>query len=105
MLEASHCPVNVYGTDALSAADQGLLSTAVLLLATQQETVFQMQAARLAATIPELFAPGCSVRLATENGRSLLAKAAFTASRCDPTRTCVLVCRVLACLLAQLAIT
>lgn len=49
-----------------------------------QETVFQSQAEQLAAAVPELFAPGCSIRLATENGRSLLAKAGFTASRCQP---------------------
>jgi diaminopimelate decarboxylase len=46
-----------------------------------QETVFQAQAAQLAAAIPQLFAPGCPIQLATENGRSLLAKAGFTASR------------------------
>jgi hypothetical protein len=43
--------------------------------------VFQAQAAQLALAMPGLFAPGCCVRLATENGRSLLAKAGFTASR------------------------
>jgi hypothetical protein len=57
---------------------QGLAS---LLLCMLQETVFQAQAAQLAAAVPGLFAPGCCVRLATENGRSLLAKAGFTASR------------------------
>lgn len=51
-----------------------------------QETVFQAQAAQLAAAIPQLFAPNCSVRLATENGRSFLAKAGFTASRVEYTK-------------------
>jgi hypothetical protein len=79
-------------TTALTAAGCWLPAVAVLLLVTKQETVFQMQAAKLAATIPELFAPGCSIRLATENGRSLLAKAAFTASRCGNWVFGVLVC-------------
>lgn len=61
-----------------------------------QETVFQAQAAQLAAAIPELFAPDCPVRLATENGRSLLAKAGFTASRWDgawaPVHSCGVKC-------------
>jgi hypothetical protein len=46
-----------------------------------QVTVFQAQAAQLAAALPALFAADCPVRLMTENGRSLLAKSGFTASR------------------------
>lgn len=68
-----------------------------------QETVFQAQAAQLAAAIPQLFEPGCSVRLATENGRSLLAKAGFTASRCVWNGVCARrLCAVRHCLCVTL---
>ncbi|KAF6260810.1 diaminopimelate decarboxylase [Scenedesmus sp. NREL 46B-D3] len=50
------------------------------------ETLFQQQARLLADSIPELFSPNCSVRLVTENGRSLLAKAGCAASTVEYTK-------------------
>uniref|UniRef100_A0A383W8Q7 Orn/DAP/Arg decarboxylase 2 N-terminal domain-containing protein n=1 Tax=Tetradesmus obliquus TaxID=3088 RepID=A0A383W8Q7_TETOB len=52
-----------------------------------QETPFQKQARLLAASIPELFSPDCSVRLVTENGRLLLAKAGCVASVVEYTKS------------------
>eukprot|EP00775_Hariotina_reticulata_P014311 gene14311-38_t len=51
------------------------------------ETLFQLHARLLKQRIPELFAPDCSVRLMTENGRSLLAKAGCAASRVEYTKS------------------
>jgi diaminopimelate decarboxylase len=56
------------------------------LLSTPQETLFQKQARLLADSIPALFSPNCSVRLVTENGRSLLAKAGCVASSVEYTK-------------------
>lgn len=58
----------------------------VCLLSVLQETLFQAQAKLLRAHMPELFAPDCHVRLMTENGRSLLAKAGCVASRVEYTK-------------------
>jgi hypothetical protein len=57
-----------------------------LLFVNLQETLFQKQARLLAGSIPELFSPTCSVRLVTENGRSLLAKAGCVASSVEYTK-------------------
>lgn len=51
-----------------------------------QETLFQLQARLLKQHIPELFSPDCHVRLVTENGRSLLAKAGCVASKVEYTK-------------------
>eukprot|EP00879_Flechtneria_rotunda_P019019 GHRR01019967.1.p1 GENE.GHRR01019967.1~~GHRR01019967.1.p1 ORF type:complete len:254 (+),score=44.03 GHRR01019967.1:80-841(+) len=51
-----------------------------------QESPFQVQARLLTAAIPKLFKPDCHVRLITENGRSLLAKAGCVASRVEYTK-------------------
>jgi diaminopimelate decarboxylase len=52
-----------------------------------QETLFQKQARLIADSIPELFSPSCSVRLVTENGRALLAKAGCVASSVEYTKS------------------
>jgi hypothetical protein len=51
-----------------------------------QESRFQEQARLLRARLPALWDPGCGVQLVTENGRSLLAKAGFVASRVEYTK-------------------
>lgn len=51
-----------------------------------QESEFQLQARLLSAQLPQLFDPACPVRLVTENGRSLFAKAGCTASRVEYTK-------------------
>lgn len=52
-----------------------------------QVTVLQEQAALLRQHVPGLFAADCHVQLMTENGRSLLAKAGFVASRVEYTKS------------------
>jgi diaminopimelate decarboxylase len=62
------------------------MSNVLTLLPSLQETLFQKQARLLAESIPELLSPDCSVRLVTENGRSLLAKAGCVASVVEYTK-------------------
>lgn len=81
MAEITYVHAVINATVKNATAAMLLLCVVRMFCVPLQETVFQAQAAQLAAAVPELFAPGCSIRLATENGRSLLAKAGFTASR------------------------
>ena len=58
-----------------------------LFVVPAQVTRFQEQAQLLRQGVPQLFAPDCHVQLITENGRSLIAKAACVVSRVEYTKS------------------